>query len=438
MTAPVIQIEHVAKRYFLGAGRGEGMRYRTLRESVMDGLRAPLARWRRRAGDAAAKGADQEFWALKDISFQVGQGEVVGIIGRNGAGKSTLLKVLSRITEPTRGKISIRGRVASLLEVGTGFHPELTGRENIFLNGAILGMHRAEIKAKFEEIVAFAEVERFLDTPVKRYSSGMYVRLAFAVAAYLEPEVLIVDEVLAVGDANFQKKCLAKMQDVGRGGRTVLFVSHNMPAVNRLCSRAILLDQGGVVADGATQTVVNRYMQSGMRTMAERHWPAGPEAPGGGAARLRLARMRDAEGNTVENLDIRRRVGVEIGYDVLQEGWVICPSIVVYNEEAVCLFNATDLDPAWRGRPKPVGYYVSTVWIPGNFLAEGLMVVSVGLTTYVPLTQHCFERDIIAFQVVDSLEGDSARGDYAGTMGGVVRPLLEWITETGPSAPQSI
>ena len=262
----------------------------------------------------------------------------------------------------------------------------------------------------------------------------MYVRLAFAVAAHLEPEILIVDEVLAVGDMTFQKKCLDKMQDVGSHGRTVLFVSHNMPAVNRLCSRAILLNQGTVVMDGDTPAVVSQYMQSGLRTTAERRWPAGRNAPGSEAARLRLVRVRDADGETSESVDIRRKVGVEIGYDVLQEGWVICPSIVVHNDEAVCLFNATDLDPEWRRRSKPVGSYVSTVWIPGNFLAEGLLVLSAGLTTYVPLTQHCFERDIIAFQVVDSLEGDSARGDYAGTMGGVVRPLLEWTTQTTPTA----
>src|SRR5204862_4320603 len=207
------------------------------------------------AGDAV-----EECWALKDVSFEVKRGEVLGIIGRNGAGKTTLLKILPRITEPSEGRVTIRGRVASLLEVGTGFHPELTGRENIYLNGAILGMTRAEIRRSFDEIVAFSEVEKFLDTPVKRYSSGMHVRLAFAVAAHLRPEILVVDEVLAVGDAAFQKKCLGKMQDVASGGRTVLFVSHNMAAITRLCSRAILLREGRAVADGRVDTVVSEYI----------------------------------------------------------------------------------------------------------------------------------------------------------------------------------
>lgn len=433
MSDVVIRAENVGKRYVLGARAEAG--YRTLRDGLTSAVQAPLRRLRRSlSGVAKPPGAAEEFWALQDASFEVRQGDVVGIIGRNGAGKSTLLKILSRITEPTRGKISIQGRVASLLEVGTGFHPELTGRENIYLNGAILGMGRLEIKAKFDEIVAFSEVERFLDTPVKRYSSGMYVRLAFAVAAHLEPEILIVDEVLAVGDAAFQKKCLNKMQDVGQGGRTVLFVSHSMPAINRLCTRAILLNGGSVVADGDTASVVNRYMQSGMRTMAERRWTPDERPPGNDTARLRSVRVRGKDGQTVENLDIREPVGIEISYDVLEEGWAISPSIVLHNEEGICLFNATDLDPEWRRRNKPIGSYVSTARIPGNYLAEGLIVVSVGLTTYIPLTQHCYERDTVAFQVVDTPDGDSARGDYAGTMGGVVRPLLDWTTEAGQAS----
>lgn len=254
MSDTVIQIENVSKRYVLGDGRAarEGLRHR------LEGwIRNPLGWLRSQAGK---KVGQREFWALKDISFEIKQGDVVGIIGRNGAGKSTLLKVLSRITEPTEGRIRIRGRVASLLEVGTGFHPELTGRENIFLNGSILGMTRAEIRQKFDEIVAFSEVERFLDTPVKRYSSGMYVRLAFAVAAHLEPEILIVDEVLAVGDAQFQKKCMGKMRDVSRGGRTVLFVSHNMAAVMQLTNTAIVLNQGVVRFRGPSTEAVEHYL----------------------------------------------------------------------------------------------------------------------------------------------------------------------------------
>jgi lipopolysaccharide transport system ATP-binding protein len=255
MSDTVISVENLSKRYTIGhrRNRNDGLRHR-----IEDAVRNPF-RWLRNRMQAH-QARQEEFWALKDVSFEVKQGEVVGIIGRNGAGKSTLLKILSRITEPTRGRICLSGRVASLLEVGTGFHPELTGSENIFLNGAILGMENAEIKRKFDEIVAFSEVEQFLDTPVKRYSSGMYVRLAFAVAAHLEPEILIVDEVLAVGDAGFQKKCLWKMGEVARGGRTVLFVSHNIDAVRTLCQRAILFDEGQIRADGGVENVVEDYI----------------------------------------------------------------------------------------------------------------------------------------------------------------------------------
>ena len=255
---PIITVEGLGKRYELGAAQ-KGGGYTALRDVVANSARNLFRR-----GANAGEATTESFWALKDVSFDIQRGEVVGIIGRNGAGKSTLLKILSRITEPTTGTIRLRGRVASLLEVGTGFHPELTGRENIFLNGAILGMQRAEIKAKFDEIVAFAEVERFLDTPVKRYSSGMYVRLAFAVAAHLEPEILIVDEVLAVGDAEFQKKCLGKIESVARGeGRTVLFVSHNMQAVTQMCSKAILL-RSGVAAHGleGVSAAIKRYAEA--------------------------------------------------------------------------------------------------------------------------------------------------------------------------------
>jgi lipopolysaccharide transport system ATP-binding protein len=253
MSDSVIKVENLGKRYQLGRHTSSGARYRTLRDTLAEGAQQIFRRRDNRNGKT------EEFWALRDVNFEVKQGEVVGIIGRNGAGKSTLLKVLSRITEPTTGRITIQGRVASLLEVGTGFHPELTGRENIFLNGAVLGMSRVEIKAKFDEIVAFAEVEKFLDTPVKRYSSGMYVRLAFAVAAHLEPETLIVDEVLAVGDAEFQKKCLGKMDEVAQAGRTVLFVSHNLAAMRMICRSGIMLHKGEIVRTGSINEVCDAY-----------------------------------------------------------------------------------------------------------------------------------------------------------------------------------
>ncbi len=266
MAETVIRVENLSKKYVLNH-QEQGFKYKALRDVIVYNAKSLskkiLKPYSKQKNDATR----EEFWALKDVSFEIKQGDRVGIIGRNGAGKSTLLKILSRITEPTKGRISIQGRVASLLEVGTGFHPELTGRENIYLNGAILGMSKEEIKRKFDEIVEFAEVERFLDTPVKRYSSGMYVRLAFAVAAHLEPEILVVDEVLAVGDAGFQKKCLTKMKEVSGAGRTVLFVSHNMAAIRSLCSTAILLNKGEILTQGSTDQCINTYEEQNLQSI---------------------------------------------------------------------------------------------------------------------------------------------------------------------------
>jgi lipopolysaccharide transport system ATP-binding protein len=424
MTDIALRIDNLGKRYRIGARRG---RYRTLRETVMNVVQAPVrlpASVRREEADA--------IWALRDVCLEIKRGEVVGIIGRNGAGKSTLLKILSRITEPTTGFAEIHGRVGCLLEVGTGFHPELSGRENIYLNGAILGMKRAEIARQFDEIVAFAEVETFIDTPVKHYSSGMYLRLAFAVAAHLEPEIVIVDEVLAVGDMNFQKKCLNKMQDVGRDGRTVLFVSHTMPAITRLCERAILLDGGRVVRDGPAPEVVNAYTNSGLGTGAAREWRDPAKAPGAQVARLRAVRVRTEDGQTVEVADIRRPVLVDIEYDVLRPGYVLQPYFQLYNAAGIYIFSVADLDPVWRKRPRPIGRYITTGVIPGNLLSEGMLYVTAALNTLAPAIRQFKERDVVAFQVVDTLDGDSARGDVVGEWGGAVRPLLKWTTQFSP------
>jgi lipopolysaccharide transport system ATP-binding protein len=372
----------------------------------------------------------QEFWALRDINLEIRPGEVVGIIGRNGAGKSTLLKILSRITEPTGGRIRLRGRIASLLEVATGFHPDLSGRENVFLNGAILGMSRAEITRKFDEIVAFAGVEQFLDTPVKRYSSGMYVRLAFAVAAHLEPDILVVDEVLAVGDAEFQKKCLDKMDDVGHTGRTVLFVSHNMQAVTRLSNRCVLLEDGRVRHEGLPHRVASAYLNSGVGTTAQREWLDPATAPGSEVGRLRAVRVRSERGELVDHVDIRRPVGIELEFEVLEPGHIFHPHFGVHNEDGLLLFMAQDVDPVWRRRPRPVGRYRSTGWIPGNLLAEGAFSVRAALITLEPEEQHAFVEDAVSFRVVDCLTAaDTARGDYALPVPGVLRPLLRWTTQ---------
>lgn len=437
MSNLAIRVEKLSKHYRIG---GQRVRYATLRDKVMDALASPLRRagklWRGEATEAAE--LDETIWALRHISFDVTQGEVVGIIGHNGAGKSTLLKILTRITEPTEGSAFIRGRVGSLLEVGTGFHPELTGRENVYLYGSILGMKKAEIESKFDEIIAFAETEKFVDTPVKHYSSGMTVRLAFAVAAHLEPEVLIVDEVLAVGDARFQRKCLNKMQDVGQHGRTVIFVSHNMQAVVRLCHRAILLDDGQIVDDGRTQKVVSGYLMNELGAKAVREWPDTATAPGGAIARLRAVRVRTEKGSITDTIDIRHPIVVEMEYDVLQSGFVLAPNFAFWNDDAICVFASQDLDPNWRRRPRPAGRYVSMVTIPGNFLAEGVICVRADLTTIDPLIVQFSENNVVAFHVADTLEGDSARGDYTGRMLGVVRPMLPWTTQYQPSLPERL
>jgi lipopolysaccharide transport system ATP-binding protein len=418
----------LGKEYEVGARP-----YTSLRETVSSAFGDCLRAFQRGAFHSVRAPQrpqrQRRFWALNDVSFNVACGERVGIIGRNGAGKSTLLKVLSRITEPTTGCATVYGRMSSLLEVGTGFHPELTGRENIFLNGAILGMKSHEVQRRFDEIVTFAEVERFVDTPVKHYSSGMYLRLAFAVAAHLEPDILVVDEVLAVGDASFQRKCLSKMEEAGNGGRTVLFVSHSMPSITRLCSRAILFDDGRIVDDGPAGAVVGKYLRGSTGTTAERRWENVIRAPGNDVVRLRSVRVRDPSGTTREVTGIARTVGIEMIYQVLRPGNVLVPNLHFYNEEGVCMFVAIDVEEARRSHAKAVGIYVTVVWLPGSLLAEGAVFVGAAMSTMEPLVIHFFERDAVAFQVVEVAGEPSARANYTGHIPGVVRPLLTFETE---------
>jgi len=412
-----IIVENLSKCYQIG----RQVRHDTLRDAVIHTL-GGLLPVRRKDRQAEA----EDFWALRDVSFKVEPGEVVGIIGRNGAGKSTLLKILSRITEPTQGRIKINGRVASLLEVGTGFHPELTGRDNIYLNGAILGMSRVEIRKKFDEIVAFAEVEKFLDTPVKRYSSGMYVRLAFAVAAHLEPEILIVDEVLAVGDAAFQKKCLGKINQVSREeGRTVLFVSHNMGVVANLCSRAILMENGRVHSIGSAPSVVAEYTRSKNELSGQRSWIGSDISTGNTRLRLHQARVRCGNDITADVL-IDTPVIIEYEFEVIGSAQNITTSIHLYDKQGVWVLCS--------GSPSAVlaaGHHQHTVTLPANFLNDGAYSVSIILLTEVTQIQ-VFKTDAISFFVHETGIG---REEYGGIINGCVRPQLNWTATSLGSAP---
>jgi lipopolysaccharide transport system ATP-binding protein len=432
-----VKVENLSKIYRIGT---KDEIQDNLAQTVFEFLKNPLKNYRKYRSlydfndaellaDGQTNGEPANIiWAVKDISFDVKMGEVVGIIGRNGAGKSTLLKILCRITDPTKGRARVRGRISSLLEVGTGFHQELTGRENVYLNGTILGMTKAEIKQKFDEIVDFSGVERFIDTPVKRYSSGMKVRLAFSVAAHLEPELLIIDEVLAVGDADFQKKCLNKMEDVGQQGRTVLFVSHNMAAVSRLCNRSILLENGQVVENGRTDEVIGKYLNADQGTSASKVWEDPNESPGKDAIRLRAIRVTDNHGETKEHYDIREPIRVEMKYDVIKDGVELLPNIYFWNEFEICAFGTIDNDPNWREQPRPVGTYTSKVEIPGNLLSSGRYYVYAAIQTLKPMTTQFYEQSVVAFQIVDRSGWDTARGMWTGEMTCVFRPLLKWKT----------
>ncbi len=430
-----IRAESLGKRYQLGRAIDP---HRTLRDALVDTATGAL----RAAGSLVRRrppGHDpQEFWALTDVSFEVGRGEAIGLIGGNGAGKSTLLKLLSRITAPTTGRAEIHGRVGSLLEVGTGFHPDLTGRENTFLNGAILGMRRAEVARKFDEIVAFAEVAQFIDTPVKRYSSGMYLRLAFAVAAHLEPEVLLVDEVLAVGDAAFQKKCLGKMHDVMELGRTVVFVSHNMSAVQSLCSRALWLRNGKAVADGPARQVVTQYLQAASTAVRESTWDDISTAPGNDQLRVRAARV-SASARTVESakdvITTRTPLTIEVEYWNLTPGARVGLTLRLFDHTGT-LILATAARPAhvWGDGKLPVGLFRDRCHIPGDLLnASHYRVQLQAIRDDVEMLYD--HDDLLQFEVADEREPGST---YFGDWDGAVRPLLDWQTELlGPVDPSS-
>jgi lipopolysaccharide transport system ATP-binding protein len=434
MGRPIITVEGLGKKYLLTHQQREP--YTALRDVISEKVKGLGRRIARPFSGVSSPRSDpglEEFWALRNVSFEVNPGDRVGIIGRNGAGKSTLLKILSRITEPTEGRIRLRGRVASLLEVGTGFHPELTGRENIFLNGAVLGMSKAEIRRKFDEIVDFAEVEKFLDTPVKRYSSGMYVRLAFSVAAHLEPEILVVDEVLAVGDAQFQKKCLGKMEDATREeGRTILFVSHNMGAVRSLCNRSIVLENGTINYIGDVHSAVDKYYLGKDLNKSFVRWdPAGaPSTPS--------ANMIEA-GLLSDSKPIGSEVPTELPIQVYIKFTVKNPSkigtsLILENSEGQMIFvSISNHEPNWHGKIRPEGSYLSTCEIPPNFLASGRYSVSI------PFWEGHYESGIVVKDILQftAYENGLVRGDlpYEFNKNVMAMPLLQWISkmETSPN-----
>jgi lipopolysaccharide transport system ATP-binding protein len=404
----IVRVENLCKQYRIGA---KGPAYQTLRESLVGAMRAPFKQLGGRNGTKNS----ETIWALKDVSFEVAPGEVVGIIGSNGAGKSTLLKTLSRITEPTKGKVELYGRLASLLEVGTGFHPELTGRDNIYLNGAILGMRKADIDRKFDEIVAFAELEKFLDTPVKHYSSGMYMRLAFAVASHLEPEILLVDEVLAVGDAAFQKKCLGRMGEVAKHGRTILFVSHNLTAVKSLCRRTMRLERGQIIDSGDTEKVVLNYTRSETQTRMLRRWDDPQLAPGGTDVRLHYLSITPLIQNE-QRITVRTPLRLEAAFWNYLPDAVLNFSIVLYNIEGIAIFNTGSV-----ARNFLAGLVRGSFVIPGDFLNDDTYTVRVLIVkdTSVALLDV---SDVLMFEVQDS----DRQGNWYGKWIGTVRPKFDW------------
>src|SRR3954447_26510866 len=412
MGAPVISVEGLAKRYRIGVTGV--VDHGRLTESLWRGITSPFRRGH--AGELSDHVDESEFWALRGVDLEVREGDVLGVIGRNGAGKTTLLKILSRITEPTEGMAELNGQVGALLEVGTGFHPELTGRENIFLNGGILGMTRAEIKSKFDEIVEFAEIAKFIDTPVKRYSSGMFVRLAFAVAAHLEPEILIIDEVLAVGDINFQRKCLGKMEDVARQGRTVLFVSHNTGAIAELCTRAILLEAGQKIVDGSVPEVLGRYaeiMSSGGPRVVDLKVESGLPAS------ITDVRTENAEGAPTHNFDIVDPVSIVVRYEVTEATRSLQLALTL-SRNSIPLIHTFDTDQIDDMPTRSPGVYEARGVIPPMFLKAGLYTIGLTLGTPESLLQEL--DSILSFEVDEYTLNTHHRGYRRERPGHIVAP----------------
>jgi lipopolysaccharide transport system ATP-binding protein len=417
MSKPIIEIQGIGKRYRIGATKE---RYLSLRDEV--------AKFASHIVKRGNRPSEEDFWALKNVSFNVQEGEVIGIIGRNGAGKSTLLKILSQITPPTEGQITVRGRVASLLEVGTGFHPELTGRENVYLNGTLLGMSRAEVARKFDEIVAFAEVEKFLDTPVKRYSSGMYVRLAFAVAAHLEPEILVVDEVLAVGDAEFQKKCLGKMGEVAKGGRTVLFVSHNMQAVKALCPRVVLLQNGCIAREGESEAVIAEYIGDQQEIEScHRAWNNGEE-PGNDIFKLKSISLCDDRGTVRGTFITGERIRVRFEFDLFKLDPELCVGWSLSTQDGTIVLWSQQNDWPQVRRPRlHVGYNILESILPEGFLQGRRYYIDARISVHLSHWIVNMEK-VLTFQTTLAHGTSEYLNAPARSGVGVVGLLLEWVS----------
>lgn len=427
MPNAIIKVSNISKRYRIGAAESG---YKTFRESIMDAVSTPFRNLSRLRSLTRFKNVEEAdvIWALKDVSFEVDEGEVLGIIGKNGAGKTTLLKVLSRITEPTSGFAEIRGRVSSLLEVGTGFHPELTGRENIFLNGAILGMRKREIERKFDEIVSFAEIGKYIDTPVKRYSSGMFVRLAFAVAAHLEPDILLVDEVLAVGDIGFQKKCLGKMEDVAKGGRTVLFVSHNMGAIGLLCQRVLLLNQGRLISAGDPKKIIDEYLNSFEKSIASQ---AGVSFLPDTSKRIQILALRslDHTGKPTTELDRAFPFRVAVEFDVREYTEEAQVELVLETLHGVIISHSADADMAQGEEIRRMpGRYLATAEYPGQLINAGAYRIRGWIRRHNSTDVYDAAPEALTIRLHD-YGSFAALGDAGRQRQGLLAIPLKWTTE---------
>lgn len=431
----ILQASGLSKRYRIGSRQGSEL---SGYSRFLDLITQPVQRFKniRRLSNFDDNGSEHDvIWALKDVSFDVRRGEMLGIMGANGAGKSTLLKILARIITPTSGEFRYQGTMSSLLEVGTGFNGELTGRENVYLNGTILGMQRSKIDKIFDEIVDFSGVERFIDTPVKRYSSGMTVRLAFSVAAHLDPDILLLDEVLSVGDAEFSQKSMQKMESVVKNGRTVILVSHSTSTVARLCDQALFIAGGSIAASGSVEQITGLYLGNTLHTRATKIWQTALAPSADGLVKLLSVRIVNAKREPLEIVDVRQRFGVEICFEILQPGRTVLPEFQLVNAAGDVLFTSIENRTTWGHTPRVLGLHTSIGWVEGNILNEGRYSVNTSLSAPAPRNCYLTEKETLYFHVIDPLMGDSARSDYGLVPPGRISPRLQWTCYANHPSP---